>query len=387
MLRHSSHHRRALLVAVVTLVAAALVACASDGSGPAAPQPTPVVPNRTAPATPPADTGRALYVSVDGDDAGPGTREAPLRTINRAAALVEPGTTVRVGPGRYEGNVTTSVSGTADERIRFVSEPGGAAEVVGSGGDGPAWRNRGDHVDIVGFTITGDNLDGLTTGGSFGRLLGNRVSGFARGNCISTVNADYSLHDIDVKGNVVHGCGDTGTDHGIYVSHTAGTVANNISYGNAGFGIHCWHNCNRLVITNNLVFGNAEGGILIGQGDSPNYGAVAADGFLVANNIVVDNGEAGITESGATGRNNLYVNNNVWGNGDIGLDLRSGQEIGTITLDPYFIDFRLDGTGDYRLQPFSPNIDAGTPEGAPRADIDGVPRPQGGGIDVGVYER
>ncbi len=179
--------------------------------------------------------------------------------------------------------------------------------------------------------------------------------------------------------------GDSRLDHGIYVSHTGGTVANNVAHGNAGYGIHCWHNCNRLKIVNNLGFYNKTGGIVVGQGDSPNNGSVDADNFVVANNIVVFNG-VGIAEEGATGKNNKYINNNVFGNREAGMDLNSGKEIGTIHADPKFIDFELDGTGDYRLQPSSPAIDAGTTTGAPGLDIAGNRRPQGGAIDVGAYE-
>jgi hypothetical protein len=176
-------------------------------------------------------------------------------------------------------------------------------------------------------------------------------------------------------------------DHGIYVSHPGGTVANNISYGHAGYGIHCWHNCNQLVISNNLVFDNAEGGMVIGQGDGPHYGAVAADDFVVSNNIAVDNGGHGIREGGATGPNNRFLNNLVYGNAEPGIDLQTGTRSGTLTVDPGFVDYRRDGSGDYRLLPQSPAVDAGTPVGAPATDMAGTPRPQGRGVDIGPHER
>jgi hypothetical protein len=339
------------------------------------------------PATPVRDT---LHVSPTGDDAAPGTAQSPLRSLARAAELARPGTRILVAAGRYPGPLVTTAAGTAGARISYVADPPGAAEVVATGSGRAAWANRGDFVDISGFTIRGDtggDIDnGLLDEGSSVRLLDNRVTGFD-GNCITTGDADYTLHDIDVIGNVTADCGRSSLDHGIYVSHPGGVVANNISYGNAGFGIHCWHNCNRLVISNNLVFDNATGGIVVGQGDEPNDGEVPADGFVVSNNIAVDNGGYGIQEFGATGADNSYLNNNVSGNEEGGLGLQTGREAGTLTTPPQFVDFRPDGGGDYRLRPGSPEIDAGTPAGAPDQDIAGATRPLGGGVDIGVYER
>ncbi|MBW0101551.1 right-handed parallel beta-helix repeat-containing protein [Pseudonocardia sp. KRD-291] len=310
-----------------------------------------------------------------------------MRTIERAASLAGPGTTVIVSPGTYPGSFRTGRSGRPDARVTYVSEVRWGAKLVGDGEDEQVWRNDGDHVDIRGFDISGTNVDGLLDTGSFVRMVGNHVHGFRAGTCLSTYKVDYALRDIDVIGNVVHGCGDSSLDHGIYPGHPGGRVLNNISYGNAGFGIHCWHNCNSLVIANNLVFDNDEGGILIGQGDGPNYGDVAAGDMVVSNNIAVFNGAYGIRESGATAASNRYLHNNVYGNAEGALDLQTGTEIDTIARDPEFLDFERDGSGDYRLADSSPNLDAGTRDGAPGRDIAGTPRPQRGNYDIGVYER
>jgi parallel beta helix pectate lyase-like protein len=395
--------RRPDLFALILCLAAVLAACTSEapvspGRQPATPlqpsaplQPSvplqPSIPMELYERSGDGGPRPTLHVSPDGDDAAPGTRDEPLQTIGRAAELATPGSLVRVAGGTYEGSVATAATGTADAPITYLSDPKDPAEVVGTSGKGAAWRNKGDHVEIVGFTITGVSTDGLLNKGSFVRIVGNTVSDFDEGNCITTARSGYTLHDIDVIGNVVHGCGGSALDHGIYVSHPGGTVANNISYGNAGFGIHCWHNCNHLVISHNLVFDNREGGILIGQGDSPNNGEVAADNFVVSNNIAIGNGEYGIEESGATGANNRYLNNNVFDNEVGGLDLHTGQEIGTIVTSPEFVDFQPDGSGDYRLSPSSPIIDAGTTEGTIGMDFVGTPRPRGARVDLGAYEH
>ena len=327
-----------------------------------------------------------LFVSPRGDDGNPGTESAPVRSINRAAAMARPGTQVVVADGTYTGSVKTDASGTASARIAFVAATRGAVKVVGDTSEDHAWTNSGDYVDIVGFDVSGPNGDGLTTSGSYARIVDNRVHGFA-GNCISTANNGYDLHDIDVIGNRAYGCGRNALDHGIYVSHPGGVVANNIAFGNAGYGIHCWHNCNKLRISNNVVFENSEGGIVVGQGDGPNNGSVAADHFVVSNNIAVDNGKEGIKESGTTGPDNRFLNNNLWRNGDDDVNLNTGSASGTRVEDPGFVDFRTDGTGNYRLRPGSPGIGAGVSDGAPTTDIDGTARPSSGKVDVGAYER
>jgi Right handed beta helix region len=367
---------------VVIAGATALTACGT-GAEPAPQPPPPAAPVAIPPTTP----TKQLFVSPSGDDGNPGTQAAPLRSIDRAAKMATPGTNVVVENGTYDGTVNTDVSGTAEARIAFTAQSRGGAKIVADGSGDAAWLNNGDYVDIVGFDITGSTTDGLVSGGSYGRIISNSVHDFREGNCIATANENYDMHDIDVIGNIAAHCGADKLDHGIYVSHPNGMVTNNIAYGNAGFGIQCWHNCNALSISNNLVFDNPEGGIVIGQGDGPNNGRVDADNFVVANNISVDNGREGIRESGATGPNNQFLNNILWDNETNRILLKTGTERGTLVTDPQFVDFKSDGSGDYHLRPGSPALGAGVELGAPATDIDGKPRPPEGGVDIGIYQQ
>jgi hypothetical protein len=335
----------------------------------------------------PTTAGRSLYVAVHGDDDNPGTRAKPLRTISKATRMARPGMTVIVAPGTYAESITSQTSGTRNARIVFTSETLWGAQIIGVGTrSDAAWRNDGDYVDIMNFDISGNEANGLQDGGSHVHLRGNRVHNVVHGNCVMTWDANYTLHDIEITENVVANCGTTMLDHGIYAAYSRGLIANNIAYGNAGFGIHCWHNCGQLTISNNLTFQNG-GGIVIGQGDSPNFGHASADDMTVSNNIAVANRTVGITEGGVTGSRNRYLNNILFDNGEDQISLKTGTQTGTIISDPEFVDYQPDGSGDYRLRDGSPGIDAGTSVGAPPCAIDATPRARGHGYDIGVYER
>jgi hypothetical protein len=321
----------------------------------------------------------SFVVAQNGDDGAAGTSAAPLRTIDAAAKRAKPGNTVLVRDGTYTGNLKTEAAGTASARIAYVAESPNV-KIVGTDGQEGVWENNGDYVDIVGFEISGPNGIGIYDRGSHVRIMKNRVQDMA-GNCIYTQNDDYSLTDIDVLGNITSGCGSSSLDHGIYVSHRGGVVANNISSGGTGFGIQCWHACSDMVIVNNLVFYNHEGGIVIGGEDG------TADNCLVANNLAIDNGRNGIREGGESGPNNRFVNNLLWDNGRDKILIQNGQEQGTIVADPQFVDYKRNGSGDYHVKAASPAVNAGTPEMAPPVAIDQKSRPQSGAFDVGPYEQ
>ena len=75
--------------------------------------------------------------------------------------------------------------------------------------------------------------------------------------------------------------------------------------------------------------------------------------------------------------------------GDTVLDLAAWQALGydahAFLATP--ADLFVAPGSDFHLAPTSPAIDTGTAIGAPMEDLEGAPRPVGGGVDVGAYER
>ena len=77
-----------------------------------------------------AAASTSLYVSTKGSDANSGSLHSPLRTLQRAANRVTPGTTVYVRAGTYKG-FKLARSGTPDAPITFRSYPGEHAVISG----------------------------------------------------------------------------------------------------------------------------------------------------------------------------------------------------------------------------------------------------------------
>ena len=324
--------------------------------------------------------GRSLYVAPDGDDANPGTRQAPLRTIAAAAravadgsAAAAAGTTVRVAPGVYRENVRTTASGRDGARVRYLSSVRWGARIVGAGTEA-VWTNVGRHVEIAGFDISGSGRAGILNYGSWVRMADNHVHDLTlSGGCTGNggggiVNANYKASDGEISGNVVHDIGIPGACagvHGIYYANLRGRIDNNIVYRASAWGIHLWHAADQVTISNNTVFANGSrtvgGGIVVGTGDSP--GGVLLSGTRVVDNIVAWNPRGSIRQycnpdDSCIGDGNVVADNVVYGNG-VGVEMRVGTATGTIAADPRFVDFRPDGKGNYRLRRGSPALGRG----------------------------
>src|SRR5262249_10755961 len=361
----------------------------------------------------PSSNGKDYYVSTTGSDSNDGSAAHPWRTIQHASSLVTAGYTVHVapgtynvaGPGAYPAQVTyaisTSASGTSSARIRFISDVRWGAKIVTSNQSYYSWGVDGDYVDIVGFDITGDSMDGLRLNGSNQRALNNLVHNlgylFCDGNGGAGIESNnYTAGHNDIIGNIVHDIGTPGGCNGvqgIYYSNFGGHILNNIVYLISSYGIHLWHAATNVVIANNTVFANGSanmgGGIVIGAGDNP--GGVVNDNTIVTNNIIYANPRIGLRETCAAGitcvgNNNAYTNNLIYLNGT-NLSLLFGHTASnTISADPQFVNYQADGTGDYHLKSTSPAIDNGTNLDAPPNDFDGGARPVGASWDIGAYE-
>lgn len=286
-------------------------------------------------------------------------------TIQEAIDAASPGDTVLVANGTYtgSGNKELDFKGKA---IIVKSENGPDNCVIDCEGSGRGFyfRHREKKYSILsGFTITGGNA---SMGG------------------------------------------------GISCSSSSPTITNCIIFENAagfqGGGIHCYDSS--PIITNCVISKNRSnyhgGGILYNLSSSPiitnciisGNTASWGDGILIFNyyssltitNSTITRHSGGILSyapSSSTVTNCIFWYDSIplRGSGDFFVTYSNiqggytGQ--GNIDTDPLFTD---DPWGDYHLSSNSPCIDAGTSNGAPDVDIEGNPRPQGAGYDMGAYE-
>jgi hypothetical protein len=339
-----------------------------------------------------------IYVSTTGSDSNPGTQAAPVKTIKRADALASAGSTIHVAAGTYNVSaptqdsygMTTSKSGTASARIRFVSDVKWGAKIVVSG-PGITWFSKGSYVDIDGFQITGTGRHGILASGANLSMTNNyihdlTVSGGCNGSGGAAIDTYGPVGNVRIDRNIVRNIGYSyigkcNTIQGIYIANANNIVTNNIVSGVAMAGIQQWHGATASTIVNNTSFHNKIG-ILLGQGDAGTTTGSANN--YVANNIAYDNVGYGIIEAGLMGGNNRYANNLVARSG-VAWKVK-GTVTGSISSDPLFVNYQANGSGDYHVHSGSPAIDRGTSTKAPTIDFAGVARPRGAAVDIGAYE-
>lgn len=361
---------------------------------------SPVQAGPEAPLAPP--TTYHLYVATTGSDNNLGSESSPFLTIDKAARLAFPGTTVHVAPGNYPGGFVTAANGTARARIYYVATRPGHARIVppAVSASATAWDNRGSYVDIVGFDIDGSAYqsgvawrNGIYSAGSFDSLRHNLVHHIAnRQACSSTDGSGITIESYfkgtegEVIGNTVYDIGATDCPavQGIAIN-TPALVANNLVFRTGYAGIYLWHDAHHVRVRNNTVTG-ARTGILVGGGNFY-LGAGKNDFSEVSNNIVFDN-QIGIAEGGVTGPNNAYRNNLVYGNVDQDWALAKGmRHAASVQADPGFVGYSRAGLPDLGLAAGSAAIGRGDLKFAHAVDFNGSRRSAERGADIGALQH
>lgn len=341
------------------------------------------------------------YVATSGADGNDGSACHPWGSISQSALHVKPGSIVHVAPGTYYEAPTLNTSGTAQARIRYISDVEWGARIDPASADSVVTVN-GSYIDVVGFDVGGgQDRIGILDWGSYNHTLGNRVHDIP-GDCTSAggggiVTANWNGTGAEIVGNLVYNiaqpAGSCNKVQGIYQENSNAYIANNLIGNVAAWGLECAHYCQSSVFVNNTVF-HSGGGLWVGDTDN---GQMTSNIYGI-NNIFYDIVPGGnwtacaIREyPGTTGPGDQYINNviDVLNSGACTYQINSGSGstiTGTVFADPQFVNYQPDGSGNYHLQSNSPAINSGVSLNAPSIDFQGGKRPIGSAWDIGVYE-
>lgn len=330
----------------------------------------------------------AAHVRVRGltvTHAGPG--------IQAAGILVEDSQHVVVAGNVTDDTVSSGVGvwGCEDvalednEVIRACTT--GIQEQISVGGT-RGFRVVGNRVHDAGGTENGGEGICLKDGSSEGVARGNVVWNQPKKLGIYVDAWDKHTHDIEVDGNVVHDCID-----GIGLASEMGglleriRVTNNLCDRNsyrgllvADYGGVATHPMNDLQVVNNTFVGNGTsgwgGGIAVDSREARNV--------VVRNNVVSVHPSFTILVGLGLPAGAVTVDHNLvhpWAGNEAEGETRGAE---AVEADPLFVD---SAARDYHLSAGSPALEKGSPDRAPAADLEGVPRPQGSGVDLGAFER
>ena len=317
------------------------------------------------PAPPVVVTNQTLYVDANGSDQNDGTKDKPWRTIQKAAAAAQPGDTVLVAPGFYEG-FKTKRSGKPQQPIVFKAQ---GEVVILTNTNTPADHIlvRGtDWIVIEGFICRDAPRSGIGVLDASDVVISNNICG---GNAKWGIFTGFTPR-IQILHNKAFSSRE---QHGIYVSNSRVPDDNPVLRGNE-------------------CFDNGAGGIHLT--DEPDCGKPSHNN-IVANNTIVEPRIAAIRLSDGA-RQNVIFNNLIGGRG-IADEVRDNQiDADTNIHGDLPADFFADPAAfNFRLGYNSRAAYAGkamyAEKAAPTNDIFGVTRslnvPSVGAYDVAPAQR
>ena len=243
-------------------------------------------------------------------------------------------------------------------------------------GTGTQWGSP-----VVRFESGGDGsvLDGLTLTGGGGKEAGG----------VDAANIALTIRHCLIRDNRVQGANNGWGGGGVLGGGPLTIVDSRIVNNYANQGAGGVRPNNSVTMTNVLLAGNS--------GDAALHANVNVS---LTNVTVADNANGGILFNPQWASTLAVRNSIIYNNGysfDFGdtcpalgtcqvaySDIEGGWPgAGNINANPAFVN---PANGDYHLSAWSPAIDVGTASGAPDHDLEGTPRPQNAGYDMGAYE-
>jgi len=109
------------------------------------------------------------FVAPNGNDANPGTRDLPWKTIEKASQIAGPGDTVYIRDGIYAESVSFGISGTETNPIRIMAYPGENPILDGgfAGYSGFLLNVSGAHIQISGIEVRNSKDRGIEVRGDY----------------------------------------------------------------------------------------------------------------------------------------------------------------------------------------------------------------------------
>ena len=279
--------------------------------------------NRSQTETQSTASGSEIFVSPDGDDGNPGTKENPLGTVRAAARSVTPGDTIYLRGGTYDRTDTVKISGihgSEDARITLAGYPGERPVFTFDGPRPGGWdASGGIELSDVRFW----SVRNLTVRNS--RFIGFRISG-ARNNEFEAIRVynnnlvGFAVHNRssnNVIRNVVSANNfdpqNGGSDaDGMSINNSDdNTLVNCKFYYNSDDGLDLWQS-RSIEVRGCLSWDNGRGE----SGDGNGFklgGTEEAGGHRVVRNAAFTNRRAGFNDNSATIPMQVY-NNTAWSN-------------------------------------------------------------------------
>ena len=219
--------------------------------------------------------------------------------------------------GAREERISWRVSGTRTARIRLQGVTGERPPAI----LGP-FTFEGDYLTASGLLFDGpsgpagrDSAIAVWINGDHDALEQSEVRD-AESQGVYLDGADH----VRLVDNYIHDNGDkddprvANLHHGIYFKSGSGVIHGNLIARNYSFGVHLYPSAHDVTVTGNTVVGHGRAGVIIaGEPGEP----LPANN-VVADNVIVSNGDRPVTSFGPLALGNVVEDNVYWANGTAG---------------------------------------------------------------------